>query len=116
MESGWKGSKNLVVVTNGALGLLPLSLLPTAPATVASNDDPISAGYRNVPWLTRTHAVTTVPSAAALRTLRQLPPDKADRGALVAFGDPFFSTDQQAEAQNDVEKVRVAQAPGKASQ
>jgi CHAT domain-containing protein len=109
VESGWKGSKNLVVVTNGALGLLPLSLLPTAPATVAENDDPIFAGYRNVPWLARTHAVTTVPSAAALRTLRQLPPGKPGRGELVAFGDPLFSTEQQAEAQIEAAKVRVAQ-------
>ena len=69
MESGWKPAKNLIVVTNGALGLLPLSLLPTAPAEVRSDDDPLFAGYRNVPWLARTHAVTMVPSAAALRTL-----------------------------------------------
>ncbi len=41
-----------------------------------SDDDPLFASYRNVPWLARTHAVTTVPSAAALRTLRQLPAGK----------------------------------------
>ena len=28
VESGWKPAKSLIVVTNGALGLLPLSLLP----------------------------------------------------------------------------------------
>ncbi len=38
-----------------------------------------------------THAVTTVPSAGALRTLRQLPAGKPDRGELVAFGDPYFN-------------------------
>ena len=32
VEADWKPAKNLIVVTNGALGLLPLSLLPTAPA------------------------------------------------------------------------------------
>ncbi|HTQ83756.1 MAG TPA: hypothetical protein VMI47_10860, partial [Pseudolabrys sp.] len=31
VEAGWKQAKSLIVVTNGALGLLPLSLLPTAP-------------------------------------------------------------------------------------
>jgi len=91
VESGWKNAKSLIVVTNGALGLLPLSLLPTAPAQVQADDDPLFAGYRKVPWLARTHAVTMVPSAAALRTLRQLPPGKATRGELVAFGDPVFS-------------------------
>jgi CHAT domain-containing protein len=110
VESGWKPAKNLIVVTNGAIGLLPISLLPTAPADVPQDDDPLFAGYRNVPWLARTHAVTTVPSAAALRTLRQLPPGKASRGQLVGFGDPFFNKDQEAEAELDAAKVQVADA------
>ena len=111
VESGWKPAKNLILVTNGALGLLPLSLLPTAPAEVRSDDDPLFASYKNVPWLARTHAVTTVPSAAALRTLRQLPPGKPNRGELIAFGDPYFSKEQEAEADN-ADKVRVADASG----
>ncbi|TYO66080.1 CHAT domain-containing protein [Bradyrhizobium hipponense] len=110
VESGWKPAKNLIVVTNGALGLLPLSLLPTAPAEVAEDEDPLFIGYRNVPWLARTHAVSTVPSAAALRTLRQLPPGKPGRGDLVAFGDPYFNSDQQAEAEAVEAKVQVADA------
>ena len=111
VESGWKPAKNLIVVTNGALGLLPLSLLPTAPAEIGSDDDPLFAGYRKVPWLARTHAVTTVPSAAALRTLRQLPPGKPNRGELIAFGDPYFSKEQEAEAASG-EKIRLADASG----
>ena len=99
VESGWKPAKNLIVVTNGALGLLPLSLLPTAPAEVKEDEEVLFASYRKVPWLTRTHAVTTIPSAAALRTLRQLPPGKPGRGGLIAFGDPFFNKDQQTEAE-----------------
>ncbi|QOZ76075.1 hypothetical protein XH83_11835 [Bradyrhizobium sp. CCBAU 53351] len=112
VESGWKPARNLIVVTNGALGLLPLSLLPTAPAEVAADEDPLFIGYRNVAWLARTHAVSTVPSAAALRTLRQLPPGKPGRGDLVAFGDPYFNRDQQAEADGAGEKVQVADAGG----
>ena len=111
VESGWKPARNLILVTNGALGLLPLSLLPTAPAEIRSDDDPLFASYKNVPWLARTHAVTTVPSAAALRTLRQLPPGKPNRGELIAFGDPYFSKEQEAEADN-ADKVRVADASG----
>lgn len=112
VESGWKPAQNLIVVTNGALGLLPLSLLPTAPAEVDADDDPLFIGYRKVPWLARTHAVSTVPSAAALRTLRQLPPGKPGRGDLVAFGDPYFSRDQQAEAEGGGEQVQVADTGG----
>jgi len=97
VESGWRNSKSLIVVTNGALGLLPLSLLPTAPATVASDDDPLFSGYGAVPWLARTHAVSMIPSSAALRTLRNLPTGKPDRTELIAFGDPVFSTEQENE-------------------
>jgi CHAT domain-containing protein len=110
VESGWKPAKSLIVVTNGALGLLPLSLLPTEAAEIAGDDDPLFASYKKVPWLARTHAVTTVPSAAALRTLRQLPPGKPSRGELIAFGDPYFSKEQEAEATDA--KVRVADASG----
>ncbi|MDP3690745.1 MAG: CHAT domain-containing protein [Bradyrhizobium sp.] len=98
VEAGWKSAKSLIVVTNGALGLLPLPLLPTAPAEIKANDEPLFASYRDVPWLARTHAVTMVPSSAALRTLRKLPPGKPERSELIAFGDPYFSKEQAAEA------------------
>lgn len=109
VEAGWKQSRSLIVVTNGALGLLPLSLLPTAPARIDPNDDPLFSSYRSVPWLARTHAVTMVPSSAALRTLRQLPPGKPGRGELIAFGDPFFNAEQAAEA----EKAETPETPVK---
>jgi CHAT domain-containing protein len=94
VEAGWKPAKSLIVVTNGALGLLPLSLLPTAPATVTDGDGPLFSGYRKVAWLARTHAVSMVPSAAALRTLRQVPPGSPDRERMIGFGDPIFSKEQ----------------------
>lgn len=100
VEAGWKQANSLIVVTNGALGLLPLSVLPTAPATVAERRDPWFAQYRAVPWLARSHAVTMVPSAAALRTLRQLPAGSAKREPLIGFGDPIFSAEQVPEAEN----------------
>jgi len=98
IEGGWKSAKNLIVVTNGALGLLPLGLLPTANVTVKTDAEPYFSGYRDVPWLARTHAVTTVPSAAAFRTLRKLPASRPNRDKLIAFGDPLFNADQAAEA------------------
>ena len=94
-------------MTNGALGLLPLGLLTTAPATLKMTDV-MFAGYRDVPWLARTHAVTMVPSAAAFRTLRNLPPGPADRERMIGFGDPLFSTQQAAEAETPL--VQVASA------
>jgi CHAT domain-containing protein len=98
VEPTWRGAKNLIVVTNGALGLLPLGLLPTAPPMVVADTAPLFAGYPNVPWLARTHAVSMVPSAGALTTLRRLPPGAPTREPLIGFGDPFFSAQEAAEA------------------
>lgn len=98
VAAGWQPAKSLFVVTNGALGLLPLALLPTAPAQVDANAAPLFSGYKSVPWLVRSHAVTQLPSTAALKTLRALPAGAASRQPLIGFGDPFFSPAQAAEA------------------
>jgi CHAT domain-containing protein len=111
-ENDWKGAKNLIVVTNGALGLLPLSLLPTAPAAIKADDDPLFSSYRTVPWLARTHAVTMVPSVSALQTLRKLPPGKATRQELIAFGDPYFNKEQADDATKAAAPAKVADASG----
>ena len=112
IEADWKPAKNLIVVTNGALGLLPLSLLPTAPAEIKADDDPLFSSYRNVPWLARTHAVTVVPSVSALQTLRKLPPAKPTRQELIAFGDPYFNKEQADDAAKADKPVQLADASG----
>jgi CHAT domain-containing protein len=111
VEAGWKSARNLIVVTNGALGLLPLSVLPTAPLKADDGNGPLFSGYRNVAWLARTHSVSMVPSAAALRTLRQIPPGSPSRQRLIGFGDPVFSQ-RQAKAEQVAENapVQVAMA------
>ena len=65
VEAAWQPAKSLIVATNGALGELALSLLPTAPAQIDPAAKPLFANYRSVAWLARSHAVTVVPSAAA---------------------------------------------------
>jgi CHAT domain-containing protein len=102
IEVGWRPAKSLIVATNGALGLLPLGVLPTELASVKPDTEAYFAGYRDVPWLARSHAVTVVPSAAAFRTLRQLPPASEKRERLIGFGDPIFSKEHAAApAQSD---------------
>jgi CHAT domain-containing protein/tetratricopeptide (TPR) repeat protein len=107
VAEAWKPAGDLIVVTNGALGLLPLSLLPMALSTITETEVPFAA-YRAVPWLVRTHAVTTVPSVAALQTLRALPPGKSSRDKLIGFGDPLFSVEQAAEADKPVEVAEAS--------
>jgi CHAT domain-containing protein len=108
VEAAWGPSKSLIVVTNGALGELPLGLLPTAPAQVNVHAKPLFAGYRDVKWLARSHAITVLPSASALVTLRHLPPGSATREKLIGFGDPYFNEQQAAEAEASPEPVEVA--------
>lgn len=94
IEQAWKPAKSLIIVTNGALGLLPLYLLPTEPTTIAEDGDVLFSEYRNVPWLARTHAVSSVPSASSLLTLRRLPAARSGRSNFAGFGDPMFSVEQ----------------------
>lgn len=109
VERGWKSAKDIVLVTNGALGLLPLGLLPTEPTTLPADNGLTFTGYRKVAWLARTHAATMVPSAAALRTLRGLKPGSDKRERLIGFGDPYFST-EQAQRATESAKIQLAAA------
>ncbi len=113
VEVAWRPAKSLIVVTNGALGELPLSLLPTAPAQINPAAKPLFANYRSVTWLARSHAVTVVPSASAIVTLRRLPRGSPARDKLIGFGDPYFNADQAAEAEHEqATPMVVASAAG----
>jgi CHAT domain-containing protein len=105
VESGWHSAKSLLVVPHGALGELPLALLPTAPGKPGASGATPFTEYQKVPWLVRQVAVTQLPSATSLVTLRTLPPGDPKRRAFVGFGDPWFN---EAEA-------KEAQTPGAAS-
>ena len=113
VEPAWQPAKSLIVVTNGALGDLPLSVLPTAPAQVDVATKPLFSAYRNVAWLARSHAVTVVPSASAIVTLRKLPRGSPARDKLIGFGDPYFNAEQAAEAESEQSApMQVASATG----
>jgi CHAT domain-containing protein len=100
VEPGWKSAHNLIVEANAGFGTLPLGLLPTAPGQVDTEKRPYFVGYRDVPWLARSHSVAMVPSAATLIALRQLPPGSASRQPFIGFGDPLFNEQQAIEASN----------------
>ncbi|HLM11528.1 MAG TPA: CHAT domain-containing protein, partial [Reyranella sp.] len=110
LESTWRPARSLVVATNGALGLLPLGVLPVTPVAMPTESGAAFAAYRGVPWLARTHAVSLTPSAAAFRTLRALPPAAAGRQPLIGFGDPLFNREQAAEAEKAAPPAAAAPA------
>lgn len=101
----WREAKTLIVIPHGALAQLPLSLLPTAPSSVAATGVSRGlafAGYREEPWLARQVAVQQLPSAVALVSLRRLPVRPASVGSFAGFGDPLFST-RQVKSGSDAE-------------
>lgn len=88
----------------------PLGLLPTRAVEIKPTSGPAFAEYRNVPWLARNHAVTIVPSAAALLALRRLPAGLDKREPLIGFGDPYFNREQAREAEQQRPSIKVAAA------
>jgi CHAT domain-containing protein len=104
------------MVTNGALGMLPLGLLTTASSPIGAAA-PLFAAYRDAPWLARTHAVTMIPSTSSLLTLRRLPPGSLRRDKLIGFGDPYFNEQQAAEAEQPAagETLQLASTPAAAT-
>ena len=113
VEAGWKAAKNLLVVADGALAQLPLSLLVTAPLALGADRGLLFEGYRRVPWLANTHSITLLPSVASLKSLGGGPAVAvAGRRPFAGFGDPYFSTLQQAQAQDQLAKPARLAARG----
>ena len=100
VEKGWRGAKHLIIATGGSLGRLPLSVLLTAPPPATAPSAPASgklpfAHYAHWPWLIRDLAISQLPAANALPTLRQMKPGAPDRLAFAGFGDPEFGAPGQ---------------------
>ncbi|WP_164048467.1 CHAT domain-containing tetratricopeptide repeat protein [Rhizobium leguminosarum] len=85
IEEDIKG-KDLIIVNNGVLATLPFEVLPTKLFKDPLPESPEE--YRSVPWLIKSHAVTTLPSVSSLRLLRARKASVSDRLPFGGFGDP----------------------------
>ena len=116
VAAGWRGSKNLIVVTDGPLAQLPFALLVTRgmPAPSERTGQALFGGYRDIPFLIRDAAVTQLSSVSAMASLRRLPPGPAARRSFVGFGDPWFNGQEAEEAQHQQQQplVQVASRGG----
>lgn len=99
VESSYLDKTQMIVVPHKELGELPLSLLVTKPGIQVSTAGTKFSGYRSVPWLARGISISQVPSAASFISLRTLPKASSERKNYVGFGDPYFSLDQEKQAQ-----------------
>ncbi len=91
VRPAWQNAGSLYVIAHRSLGQLPFALLPTAPTRLAPDAPPLFSNYRDVPWLLRSHAITTLPSVGSLAALRRIPAASVDRQAFAGFGDPYFN-------------------------
>lgn len=101
VATGWQGATSLLVAASGALGQLPLAVLPMQKVSADLTAPTASKGipytdYADVPWLIRQMAVTQLPSVNALMVLRKLPAGSAERTPFIGFGDPMFGKEQIA--------------------
>jgi CHAT domain-containing protein/tetratricopeptide (TPR) repeat protein len=80
--------KDLVVVASGPLAQLPFQvLLAAAPVTDARG----ATDYARQPWLGTRHAITVLPSFAALRSLREGARPSAAAAPFVGIGNPLLT-------------------------
>jgi len=107
VEAGWANAQSLMIVPHKSLGQIPMALLVTEPTTLPPKTKVPFENYKQVPFVARKVAVTQLPSVASLATLRALPAPKGQRQMLAAFGDPWFSAEEAAEARGE---QKVAQA------
>jgi CHAT domain-containing protein len=103
VAAGWRSHKNLIVVTDGPLEQIPLSLLVTRSVLQPTerSDQALFSGYENVPFLVREAAITQIPSVSSMISLRKLPQGPAERRPFVGFGDPWFNAQEAAEAKRE---------------
>lgn len=106
VRSGWERADTLLTIAHGPLGQLPFAVLVTQRAGLGPELEPLFSRYRTLPWLARTHAIASLPSVSALRTLRRAPPHAADRRPFVGFGDPYFSEGQARAAEQRWESAQ----------
>lgn len=97
-ESALPVGQHIIVVPDGGLQSLPLSVLVTAADASVPTD---LASHAEVPWLGAKHAISFLPSAGSLRALRKFAggADKASR-PFIGIGDPRLATPIQAAAAN----------------
>ena len=83
LEGMLQGKDHLIVASSGALGQLPLAVLPRQPWP--------SGSHAEAPWLAKDFAVSHISSANAWASLKRLSRTPSGQAPLMAWGDPRFA-------------------------
>ena len=103
--------KHVVIVPSGPLTSLPLHVLVTEPpktripATIAE--------YREVAWLATRQAITVLPSAASLKTLRQVAKIGDAKRSYLGIGNPLLDGRQDDPQRGEYYKAQAQAARDK---
>jgi len=110
VESGWNQARNLLVVTQGPIGQIPLAILPTEKYSQDSKDTqkPYFSNYRDVEWLIKKHSITVLPSTTAFINLRSISGKAKAVDHFVGFGDPYFSLEQLEQAESKAGQLNAS--------
>jgi CHAT domain-containing protein/tetratricopeptide (TPR) repeat protein len=117
--------KQLLIVPSGPLTQLPYQVLVTKQPKTAM--PAFAAGYRDVAWLARKHAITVLPTVSSLKALRELAKESHATEAYIGFGNPLLDGDSKdlepdgklKKDRQDIksaEQARAARCPPIASQ
>jgi CHAT domain-containing protein len=98
-------NKQLLIVASGPLTQLPFQVLVTEPPKTRLPDS--AAGYRDVAWLVRQHAITVLPSVASLHALRTFAKVSHASEAYIGFGDPLLEGDSKR-FKDDTARAKLA--------
>jgi CHAT domain-containing protein len=85
--------KQLLIVPSGPLTQLPFQVLVTGKPKTAVPAS--SAGYRDVAWLAREHAITVLPAVSSLQSLRKVAKASGAAETYVGFGNPLLDGDSK---------------------
>jgi CHAT domain-containing protein len=97
--------KHLLIVPSGPLTQLPFQALVTHSPKAAL---PVSfAGYRDIAWLARRHAITVLPTVASIKTLRDLAKQSQAAEPYIGFGNPLLEGDP-SRYPDDAAKAKLA--------
>ncbi|NOY67279.1 MAG: CHAT domain-containing protein [Gammaproteobacteria bacterium] len=91
-EALLKGAQHVMIIPDGALTSLPFSVLVTQkPASPVQE----FRQYRNIAWLNKKYALSTLPSLGALRILRHFAKQSKASHSFIGFGDPLVGDDKK---------------------
>ena len=92
VESVFAQKKQLIIVPCGPLTSLPFHLLVRDKPAVPHPNVAQLAAFREADWLMRHYAISLLPAVTNLKALRSLGKIRADRKALIGFGNPKFAS------------------------